>query len=102
MESCGTGQLQGGHRNQNDPVPGCSLVPVSCWLWEGPSWARNLNRSTGLTCFYRCVGTPSDSLLAVFEYGVVRHRISSRKRGKLENQVSCREYNILEFVKSQR
>ena len=44
MESWGT------DRNQKDPVPGWSLVPVSWWLWEGPSWARSLKRSDGLTC----------------------------------------------------
>ena len=58
------GQLWGADRNQKDPVPGCSLVPVSWWLWAGPSWARNLSRSGGLTCAHRCVSTPGRPALS--------------------------------------
>jgi hypothetical protein len=37
MEICGTGSALGSDGNQKDPVPGCSLVPVSSGLWAGPS-----------------------------------------------------------------
>jgi hypothetical protein len=47
MESCGIGSAL--DRNWKDHVPGYSLVPVSWWLWAILSWARNLNRSGGLT-----------------------------------------------------
>ena len=45
-------------RNQKDPVLHFSMVPVSCWLWVGPSWTRNLSKTVGLTCAHRCVSTP--------------------------------------------
>ena len=44
--------------NQQDPVPNCSLVPMSWWLWEGPSWASDFKRSADLTFAHRCSGTP--------------------------------------------
>ena len=64
------GQLWGADRNQKDPVPGCSLVPVSWWLWAGPSWARNLSRSGGLTCAHRCVSTPGRPALSQRNLGL--------------------------------
>jgi hypothetical protein len=67
------GQLLGADRNQKDPVPGCSLVPVSWWLWEDPSWARNLSRSGGLTCVYRCVWTPGRLALSRQYLGMSGH-----------------------------
>ena len=51
------GQLWCADRNQKDPVPDCSFVLVSWWLWAVPSWPRNL-RSGGLTCAHRLVITP--------------------------------------------
>ena len=36
------GQFQGADRNRKDPVPGCSLVLVSWWIWVGPSWPQVL------------------------------------------------------------
>ena len=58
------GQLWYKDRRQKDPVPSCSLVPVSWWLWTGPSWARNLSRNSGLTCAHRCVSTPGRPALS--------------------------------------
>jgi hypothetical protein len=52
------GQLWVADRNQKDLVPICSLIPVSWWLLEGPSGAKNLNRSGGLACARRCVSSP--------------------------------------------
>ena len=57
IRSLGAGSAQRCRRNQKDPVPGCSLVLLSWWLWVGPSWARNLSRSVGLTYAHRCVCT---------------------------------------------
>ena len=42
IEGCGTGKAPGSDGYRKDPVPGCSFVPVSCWLWVAPFWARNL------------------------------------------------------------
>jgi hypothetical protein len=64
------GQLWGTHRNLKDPVLGCSLVPVSWWLWAGLSWARNLTRSGGLTCAHRCASTPGRPVLSQLYFGV--------------------------------
>jgi hypothetical protein len=53
MESVAQGQIQGSiDGNFKDLV-----VPMSWWLRDGPSWARNLSRSGGLTCAHRCVST---------------------------------------------
>jgi hypothetical protein len=76
------GQLQGVDRNQKIPVSGCSLVLVSRWLWAGPSWARNLSRSCGFTYAQRHSWETS-SLLAVFGYGVLWHRISSQAQTEI-------------------
>ena len=56
-------QLRGTDGNRKYPVPGCSLIPVSWWLWASPSWPRNLNRSGGLTSALKCVSTPGRSFL---------------------------------------
>ena len=50
-------EVSGTDRNQKDPVPSWSLVPVSCLLWEGLSWARNLKRYGGLTWAHRLICT---------------------------------------------
>ena len=72
------GQLQGEDRNWMDPVPTCSLVPVSWWLRAGSSWARNLSRSDGLIYAHRCWHSwETSSLWAIFGYGMLWHRISS-------------------------
>jgi hypothetical protein len=59
------GQHQGADRNLKDPVPGCSLVPVSLWLWAGPSWAKKLSRSGDFTCAHRCASTPGRPALSL-------------------------------------
>ena len=64
------GQLQGADRNRKVPVPGGSLVPMPWRLWEGPSWARNLSRSGGLTCAHRCVSTPGKPALSWWYLGM--------------------------------
>ena len=43
------GQLWDADRNLKDPVSGSSLVPVSRWLWAGPSWAKNLSNIGGVS-----------------------------------------------------
>jgi hypothetical protein len=53
MEHYDTGSAPGTDGNWKDPVPGCSSVPVSWGLWEGPSESR----SGGLTYAHRCVST---------------------------------------------
>ena len=51
-------QLWGVDWKWKDSVRGHSFVRMYWWLWEGPSWARNLSRCDGLTCALRCVSTP--------------------------------------------
>jgi hypothetical protein len=63
------GQLQCETGNRKGPVPCCSLIPVSLWLWEGPSWARNLSRIGGLTCAHTCVSTPERPALSLPVFG---------------------------------
>jgi hypothetical protein len=58
----GTESAPGADGNWKDLVLDCTLVPVSNWLWVGPSWARNLSRSGGLTCAHRSVGTLGNPL----------------------------------------
>jgi hypothetical protein len=58
------GQFWGAEGNQKDSVPSCSLVPVSWWLWADLSMARNLSRSSGLTCVHRLVSTPGRPALS--------------------------------------
>jgi hypothetical protein len=70
METCGKGSAQDTDGNQKDLVLGCSLVPVSRGLWEGPSWARNLSRSAGFTCALRCVNTPGRPALSRWDLGM--------------------------------
>jgi hypothetical protein len=78
VEQC---QLWGADRNLKGPVPSCWMVSVSRWHYAGSSWAKNLNRSDAHRCA-RTPGRPSLSL-AVFQYGVLWHRISSGCRWKL-------------------
>jgi hypothetical protein len=59
--SCGTGSALG---YQKYSFPGCSLFPVSWWLWMGPSWPGNLNRGGGFTCVHRSVSTPGRPALS--------------------------------------
>ena len=65
MESVAQGQIQGSiDGNFKDLV-----VPMSWWLRDGPSWARNLSRSGGLTCAHRCVSTSGRPALSQRDSG---------------------------------
>ena len=63
-------QLVSADRNQKDPVLHFSMVPVSCWLWVGPSWTRNLSKTVGLTCVHRCVSTPGSPAFSWQDLGM--------------------------------
>jgi hypothetical protein len=63
------GQLWGTDGNQKDPVPGCSMVPVSCGLWEGPSWAQYWRSSDGLTCNLKSISNPGRPALSGLDWG---------------------------------
>jgi hypothetical protein len=81
-------QLRGADGNQKDPVPGCSLVPVSSWLWAGPFWARNLSRSGGPTCAHRCVGSPGRPAISQWYLGMenCEHQFrAQRETGRLRS-----------------
>jgi hypothetical protein len=82
MESCDTGSPLGYKQRPEDPVASWSLVPMSWWLCEGPSWAKILKRSTGLTCAHRCHRHfwETSSLLMVFVHIALWHRINSGHR----------------------
>jgi hypothetical protein len=67
MDRCGSGSAQGADVNWKDPVPSCSLVPVTWWLWVDPSWARNLSRSGVLICALRCISTPGRPALSQWD-----------------------------------
>ena len=90
------GQLWDADRDQKDSVPSWSLVPVSWWLCDGPgpSWARNLKRSVGLTYAHRYVGTsgrPSQSWW--YLYVALWHRFSSGSRRRPED--SCPRHSSI-------
>jgi hypothetical protein len=54
------GHLWGADRDQKDPVPSWSLVPVSWWLCECPSCARDLKRNGA----HRSLGTNGGPVLS--------------------------------------
>jgi hypothetical protein len=64
------GQVQGAEGNWKNPVPDSSLVLMSWWLWAGPSWVRNLNQTSGLTCAHRCVSTSERPSLSWWYLGM--------------------------------
>jgi hypothetical protein len=51
-------------RCRQKPEGSCPQLFLGCYVWKGPSWAKNLKRSSGLTCAYRCVGTPERPALS--------------------------------------
>jgi hypothetical protein len=78
---CGPGSAPCADRNQKDPVPRCFSVPVSRGLPAGPS------EQTWWSYLYSQVCSHfwgNSSILGLFGYGALWHRISSRCRWKLE------------------
>ena len=71
----------------SNPVPGCSLVPMSWWLLGGvcPFWDRNLSRSGGLTYAHRCVSTPGREALSQW-YLAMKHCGTGSASGADGNQ----------------
>ena len=74
MELCGTGSALGADGNWKDPVPGCSYVSVFCGLQVGPSEQKRWFYLCSQACQH---SFETHSLLVVFEYGVLCHRINS-------------------------
>jgi hypothetical protein len=64
MERCGTGSAPGCRQKPEGSCPQLFLGAYVLMTLVGPSWARNLNRSGGLTCAHRCVSTPGRPALS--------------------------------------
>jgi hypothetical protein len=85
MESCGTVSALSCRWKPEGFIPRLFLISVSWWLWEGPSWTRNLNRSVSHTCALCVLAHLCEKLSWRYLGMELWHRISSGHRGKRVN-----------------
>jgi hypothetical protein len=64
MESCGTRSSLGHRWKPEGSCPQLFLGSCVLMALAGPSWARNLSRSVGLSCAHRLVSAPGRPALS--------------------------------------